>query len=191
MPNKEDLLVGGYFFGSYDDANQAKRELKKAQYLEERVNSMNAKQLKAVYDKMLDEKMFSTPVGWEYLKYVQERLKAEGISENEIRPIPLYATFTSSSKDNNEYSHIAKMHIKNNRAVVPRLKNQLKTSVLVNIALIVLAIVMFVITLNSSNPNILNYKQAITDEYASWEQELTERENALKEKESTYENFNG
>ncbi len=191
MPNKEDLLVGGYFFGSYDDANQAKRELKNAQYLEERVNSMNAKQLKAVYDKMLDEKMFSTPVGWEYLKYVQERLKAEGISENEIRPIPLYATFTSSSKDNNEYSHIAKMHIKNNRAVVPRLKNQLKTSVLVNIALIVLVIVMFVITLNSSNPNILNYKQAITDEYASWEQELTERENALKEKESTYENFNG
>lgn len=42
---------------------------------------------------------------------------------------------------------------------------------------------MFVITLQSDNPNILNYRQAITNEYASWEQELTERENKVREKE--------
>ena len=47
----------------------------------------------------------------------------------------------------------------------------------------VLVFAMFVITLQSDNPNILNYRQAITNEYASWEQELTERENKVREKE--------
>ena len=42
---------------------------------------------------------------------------------------------------------------------------------------------MFVITMKSDNPNILNYKKQILNEYASWEQELTERENRVREKE--------
>ena len=53
----------------------------------------------------------------------------------------------------------------------------------INILLVVLVLAMFVITLKSDNPNILNYRQAITNEYASWEQELTERENKVREKE--------
>ena len=35
----------------------------------------------------------------------------------------------------------------------------------------------------SDNPNILNYKQVLTNQYASWEQNLTERENRIREKE--------
>ena len=42
---------------------------------------------------------------------------------------------------------------------------------------------MFMITLRSDNPNVLNYERALTDKYASWEQELTERERAVREKE--------
>ena len=33
------------------------------------------------------------------------------------------------------------------------------------------------------NANALNYRKAIQNQYASWEQELTEREKAVKEKE--------
>lgn len=56
---------------------------------------------------------------------------------------------------------------------------------IVNILLGILVAAMFWITLNSNNPNILNYKRKITNEYASWEQDLTERENAIREKESS------
>ena len=38
-------------------------------------------------------------------------------------------------------------------------------------------------TLNGENANALNYRKAIQNQYASWEQELTEREKAVKEKE--------
>lgn len=52
-----------------------------------------------------------------------------------------------------------------------------------NLLLTLLVITMFVITMKSDNPNILNYKKQILNEYASWEQELTERENRVREKE--------
>ena len=44
-------------------------------------------------------------------------------------------------------------------------------------------IAMFTITLESDNPNVLNYERALTDRYASWEQELTEREQAVRQRE--------
>lgn len=43
---------------------------------------------------------------------------------------------------------------------------------------------MFAIASGSDNPNIINYRNAIVNEYASWEQELTEREKAVRRKEA-------
>ena len=54
---------------------------------------------------------------------------------------------------------------------------------MINLFLAALVIAMFAITLKSDNPNILNYKNVIVNQYASWEQELSEREQAVREKE--------
>ena len=54
---------------------------------------------------------------------------------------------------------------------------------ILNVFLVLLVIAMFAITLTGKNPNILNYERALTDQYAGWEQELTEREAAVREKE--------
>ena len=43
---------------------------------------------------------------------------------------------------------------------------------------------MCAIASGSDNPNIINYRNAIVNEYASWEQELTEREKAVRRKEA-------
>ena len=56
-------------------------------------------------------------------------------------------------------------------------------SVIMNIVMIVAIIAMFVITLNSDQPNILNYERNLQNKYASWEQELTRREQTVREKE--------
>ena len=55
-------------------------------------------------------------------------------------------------------------------------------SVIMNIVMIVAIIAMFVITLNSDQPNILNYERNLQNKYASWEQELTQREQTVREK---------
>ena len=54
---------------------------------------------------------------------------------------------------------------------------------IINIVLIITLIAMFQIAKNSESPNILNYEKVITDRYASWEQNLTDREKAVREKE--------
>ena len=57
------------------------------------------------------------------------------------------------------------------------------TSIVLNIALIVAVIIMFWIATHTDQPNILNYETVITDKYATWEQELTERETAVRQAE--------
>ncbi|MCR4850917.1 MAG: hypothetical protein K5870_06625 [Lachnospiraceae bacterium] len=189
MPDRSDLIVGGYFFGSFEDSAIAQKELKNAKYLEERLNSMRPSQMKSVYDKMLDEKVFSTPVGWEYLKYLRGRVVQSGIDESEIRPIPLYINFSAQKEDSTDRpgDHIARERIRPSSRRRNTVKDILKISVIANVFLLILVILMFVITIKSDNPNILNYKEAIINEYASWEEELDAREEAIKEKEKELE----
>lgn len=184
---KSELIVGGYYFGSFEDAKAAEKEIKNAGYLNERIATMSPNQMKAVYDKMLDEKVFQTPVGWEFLKYLKGKLTDSGVSEDAIRPIPLYCNFNAQKKDRIEKeknNHIAREHVKPSQKRTKTMKDMLRFSIIANIVLIILVVLMFVITIKSDNPNILNYKEVITNEYATWEQELTERENALREKEN-------
>ena len=44
-------------------------------------------------------------------------------------------------------------------------------------------IIMFWVTLQRETPNMINYRIAIENNYAAWEQELTERENLVREQE--------
>jgi hypothetical protein len=49
--------------------------------------------------------------------------------------------------------------------------------------LAVMVVGMFLITLTGKNENILNYKRVITNQYAQWEQDLSQREEAVRQKE--------
>jgi hypothetical protein len=58
-----------------------------------------------------------------------------------------------------------------------------KISVIINIILVICVIVMFWVATVSDVPNILNYKRALEDKYAAWEEELDEREAIVRQKE--------
>lgn len=179
MDQKDNLLVSGYRFGSLADARAASEEIKKANYFREKIVGRNPRSLLALYDKMIEEKVFNTPAGWEYLRELQTRLMRAGIAEEDIRPIPMYAVFVRDNEEEKE-SAFTRQRIRPSRR---RSVRGLHISVLFNLLLAVLVIAMFVITLKSDNPNILNYENVIVNRYAQWEQELTEREQKLREKE--------
>lgn len=181
MVDKNDFWVEGYHFGSLEDAEQARLEKKEADYFEARLVGRNPGNMLSVYNKILDEKVFVTPVGWDYVKHLQEELRVLGVSEELIRPIPMYVTF--SHKKVSTMENLVRERIKPSKKISPDRKN-LRISLIVNIFLVVLVIGMFIITLQSDNPNIINYKRNITNQYASWEQELTEREKLLRQKEN-------
>lgn len=180
MAQKDEYQVDGYLFVSREDRDLALEEKQKIDYFEEKTKGKNKAMLMNLYDSILDQKMFKTPVGIEYLRKLREELIADGYNENEIRPIPFYRSFLYKTGEEVDASYVK-------RRVRPsekeRKANYLQISVCFNLLLTLLVITMFVITMKSDNPNILNYKNQILNEYASWEQELTERENRVREKE--------
>ncbi len=132
----------------------------------------------AIYDKAITDKVFRTPVGIYYLRDIQRYLKQQPqIREEQIQPIPLYFGYESRSR---EKTHPTKNRI---QPTPPRKSSALPMSVFLNVVLVIAICAMFMITLNSSQPNILNYERALTDKYSYWEQELTQREQALREQE--------
>ena len=58
-----------------------------------------------------------------------------------------------------------------------------RLSLIMNIVMVIAIIAMFIITLNSDQPNVLNYERNLQNKYATWEQELTQREQTVREKE--------
>ena len=181
--NRLDLIVNGVKYSSPHDAAAAKEEIKKIEYIKSRMNFNNPTEVFAIYDKMIDNRLFVTPSGFEFLFEIRRFLEESPAIDNEtIRAIQTDSLFTQRAKN--------EARAENRRAPEPDLKKELKntrsgyrTSVIINIFLVLLVIAMFAIALNSDNPNILNYKNAVENEYAGWEEELTERENAVRQKE--------
>lgn len=180
MSDQSEFYAFGYRFAALDDVKQAQLEHQEQLYFETRLPRNDARKMLAVYDKVLDEKIFVTPVGWSFLLKMQEELRMLGVEEEKIRPIPLYGTFTHNPDGES-------------RALRQRIttsgkqdegKGKIRLSLLANVILCILVIAMFVISLNGSNPNILNYKHSIENEYAAWEQELTDRERVIRQKEA-------
>lgn len=183
MEDRKELVVGGYRFDRLSDASEAALEIEKATYFEQRISGRSPENMLAIYDKVLDERIFVTPVGWEYLKFLQARLKEEGIDADRIRPIPLYHTFRFQKVDEQENKGVARERIHPSTKKKMTAADKMRISVITNVILVLLVAVLFIITLNGENANALNYRKAIQNQYASWEQELTEREKAVKEKE--------
>lgn len=175
----KNLSVGGYRFYTEKDAQLAATELKKIDYLEERIDYSKPDSILMVYEKSIHERIFRTPVGFQYLMGLRDYLlKQPGIEPARVPAIPLYSTFSGEVREKGNPAR--------NRIKAQEDKNRVsgfKISVILNVLLVLAVISMFTITIRSDNPNILNYQRVITNRYAQWEQELTERENAVREKE--------
>lgn len=178
--DRESLSAGGYLFFSESDAQLARAEEQKIEYLDTRIDYSSPESIRYVYEKSIHERIFKTPVGLQYLKRQQEYLKSQpGIEPDSVMDIPLYIIFGGELRENTNPAHV--------RVAPSRGRDGKKTgfavSVLLNVMLVLAIISMFCISFLSENPNIINYERAITDKYAAWDQELTEREQAVREKE--------
>lgn len=179
MERNTDWEVGGFRFGSEKDVELAKTEQDKIGFMEKRMQYDKPQAVLAVYNKAVENRVFQTPIGFQYLQKIYDFLTEQGLGE-QAKSIPLYQSYT--------YDPYEKLKVRTPQRRVQqseyrRLRSKLRTSVILNLFLIVLVAAMFVITLTADQPNIINYKRALTDQYASWEQELTQREAAVREKE--------
>lgn len=177
--NTNGNIVAGYCFKTAQDAETARQEEKKIKYLESHMDYGKTENMLLVYRKAIESRIFSTPIGWEYLKKIQKELSRRDDLKEEVPPVALYTVFAHRVGD--------EIRIPPSR--IPQKKEKQDTrkgmiiSVIINVMLTAAVIAMFYIAMTSDNPNILNYENNLQNKYAQWEQELTERENVLREKE--------
>lgn len=180
MADKTDWVVEGFQFGTEQDAKLAKDESVRVKRLEEKIDYNNPEMIHAVYKKAVDNRVFKTPVGYEFLKKLQVILKEISDSKEEIADIPVQGVYSLR-----ETTNPAVERIKASQAKPKPTKKEigLRTLIFVNVVLVLLVALMFYISMTGSNATVLNYKRAVQNEYSQWEKELSERESAIREKE--------
>lgn len=179
MEKRKEWEVGGFQFGSEKDAGLAREEQEKIAYLEKRMKYDQPESVLFIYNRAIENRIFHTPIGVQYLQKLQDFIVEHGMGDR-ARSIPLYQVYSYNPVGEMK-PHTAKRRVQPSQYKI--LHSRLRKSVILNIFLVIMVIAMFVITLTGKNPNILNYERVITDKYAGWEQELTEREAVIREKE--------
>ena len=179
MGTKDDLVVEGYRFATLADAETARLDLKRIKNLEDNLDYRKPQNVLMLYNKALETRILQTPIGFAYLLTIQEQLKRCGISKDKIKPIPLHMTFTNKTEANRSIRRSV-------AARQPEYKGRFITSVCLNVLMVIVIAAMFSISLKSDSPNIINYRTNIVNEYSEWEQELTQREQAVREAERKY-----
>jgi len=181
MDEKQEWRVGGYVFFTEDDAQLAKAEEKRIKYLEDRIDYSKPENILYVYEKSIHERIFRTPVGLEYLKAMRSfLLEQESINGEDVSPVPFYGAIHEIA---DKQAVVGNGNGKQLQQKREKRKAGYTISVILNVLLALAICAMFGISLNSDNPNVLNYEKSLQNKYASWEQELTRREQTVREKE--------
>lgn len=175
MTKSDDRIVEGFRFATKEEADLARMELEKIRIMDDKLDYDNLELVRSVYERAILNRTFRTPVGYQFLYHLRRILLESGCNDEELSPIPLSVRFAPVIRDKKWE------RTETEASLAEKTKIHISASVLLNIVLILLVAAMFVITLRSDNPNILNYRKQIVNEYASWESQLREKENELRE----------
>lgn len=183
MTDKTEWVVDGFQFGTQQDAELARNEQLRIERLEEKLDYGNIEMVSAVYKKALNNRVFKTPVGYEFLKKLQRILQENPLPDEEIDNIPVYGVHSMRESANQTVERIqaSRKPVKKEKPKQEFFSR--KTSILMNIGLLALVILMFVISTTSSQPTVLNYERVLQNRYAEWEKQLSDREQVIREKE--------
>lgn len=194
----EKYTVDGFEFYTKEDARLANEELAKVNALHEKMDTNNVAALKAVYQKAIEQNVFETPIGLTYLNNIRNYLISQGVLKENESPLPVKYTKSFLTKQQQKISseyEVLKERIRQDaekkilaqKEEILHAKAVCRSRTILCAVLFLMVVVMFVISLTGKNPTILNYKTAITNQYAEWEEQLSEREKVIREKEAQLE----
>lgn len=185
----EKYVVDGYCFKTQGEAAIALNEIEGIEYLRKRTNFKNPQSVLSVYDKIIDKELFKTPIGYGFLRELQQILyNASEIEPDSIRNIPVAAADEKKSKKSKDKKN-KKLYLMPEEQE-KKYKNKITNLIILNVFIIIALIVVIIITNNSDNTNILNYRDRLEREYnekedelAAWDSQLREKEHQLNERE--------
>jgi len=187
--------VDGFLFEDEATAELAQNELEGIRFIKERTPLDNAEVVMKLYKKLLDQKLFVTPVGVRFMVELQNILLASNyipraeIPSIEVSSMVLKKELTPEEAELAKKGPVAKAAKKVDDKVEGNYKKPFYVALFFAIVFALSVVGMFVITkVSGNNVNILNYRNEILNEYSQWEQQLQEKEAELKAWEAELEN---
>lgn len=185
MEEDNGRSVDGFIFVDRENGSIAKEEIQRINYISSKMNEDNPEAVLSVYNKMIESNTFFTPIGLEYLRKLQDYLyKRHEIDDARIADIPVMVSYVDIHNQYNNRKDIERDERLRRRRKVKTFRKEYRNSLLLNLIMAAMIIVMYIIVIKSDTPNMINYENAITNKYASWEQDLTERESKIRQKEA-------
>lgn len=185
--------VDGFLFEDEATAELAKKEEEGIRFIKERTALNNPEVVFKLYKKLLDQNLFVTPVGQRFLVELQNVLLSSNyIARADIPPIMVAKEEVPHVEEERPVQIVTQ---KIDKKVGGEYRTPFYVALFFALVFGVSVIGMFLINeLSSNSVTILNYREAIENEYAGWavelqekEAELREREKALKEREAELE----
>lgn len=198
--SKTESIIDGFEFSNLEEAMQAAKETEGVRYIRSKTDMENPKMVLEIYNKMVSQEMFETVVGFCYLKELQNYLyDSHVIADEMILPIKVecFAGRERTAAISEQFYEPEKKEPpaapvlpKVTESTQPQRKivnvdYKLRSHMfgIASIILTICVVLMFLIMATSGSPTILNYENQMIDKYEEWEQELEQREAAVKERE--------
>ena len=190
--------IDGFLFSDPAEIAQAKKEMEGIRYLRTKLDRDNPEQVLLVYNQAVDQQLFATPVGYYFLKELQDFLiTIPFIKDEDIHRITITErmteTFEKSRKKTvqekkkqavRQYEDERKLREKKIHAKNTDYKARFAVALVFVFLLLAMVVAMFAINVVSKdNVTIINYENQLINKYEEWEKELEERENELNERE--------
>lgn len=171
-----ELRVGGYEFATVREAQEAQKELRNIQALKGKIDFDKKKDVLEIYKRLIDKRAFRTPVGLQFMGEFRDYL-IENMQCRE-EEIPLIQAPSSNGRFREEQERLQLLQTENEK--LHRKKRYMTITIT---ALVVMILAMFAITAFNPNVGYINTENKILNRYAAWEEELTNREKQIQEKE--------
>ena len=186
MATKTDsriYIINSYQFETKEEYEQALQEKNGINYLNAQLDVNNIEKVYQLYTELVDKKIFITVIGIDYLKKLRGILLRDSrFSADNLRPIRV--TTVNKQVKNRVEKYISSKYeteVRQHKKEKEGIRNKLNTSIIINVVLVLMLIAMFFISKSSSNPTIIDYERKLQDKYASWESDLREKEQELKD----------
>lgn len=198
---QETYEAGGFVFRTKKEAELAQREIEGTKYLRQKLDMENPNAVFSIYQNLIEQDLFETPVGYCFLKELRDyRLMIPAISNEEVLAIPIRYPQTEEEEKKQKKEQKKEEQRKERQREKEKAKNKKEQKkegknykgrcqffMVTSLILLISVVSMMLLAATSDNVNILNYENKLIDKYSSWEQELEEREQAVKEQEQALE----
>ncbi len=176
------LVVNSYLFDTEEEYRKALEEKKSIERLMKKVDLDKKELLVALYSGLVTQNKLSTVIGLEYLCRLRDVIVNKKFAKAaELPPIPTGAFKTEKAVGYKLSDTQLKLNAE--KKETQKYQNRSRNLLISNIVLLIVIGIMMYLATTGNNINIINYENKLVDKYASWEKQLTEREQRVQEAE--------